>query len=168
MAVARAMRRLLQVLEIEEEQAKLALESAMGELRLLENRWAAAVERNRAGRRLVTASAESGSLSDRWAGLEEARIGSRRAELLKPRIAEAELVANTQRQAYLARRVERRQVETLIEEAEAREAVEALRRGQRALDDWYLNRLHRAELLHGRRGAGGEETENQDSVADQT
>lgn len=168
MAVARAMRRLLKVLEIEEEQAKLALESAMGELKLLEHGWAAAVERNRAGRRLVTASAESGNLSDRWAGLEEARVGNRRAELLKPRIAEASLVVNTQRQAYLARRVERRQVETLIEEAEARDAVEALRRGQRALDDWYLNRLHRAELLRGRRGAGGEETESQEPVADQT
>ena len=153
MAVARAIRRLLQVLEIEEEQAKLALESALGELTLLKQRRATAVERNRGGRELVKTSARNGDLTDRWAGLEEALTGNRHAALLIPRIAEAELLVGARRQEYLARRVERRQAETLIEEAEARDAVDAGRRGQRALDDWYLNRLHRME--RGRSGAGG-------------
>ena len=168
MAVARAMRRLLQVLEIEEEQARLALESAVGELRLLEQRWEAATERNRKGRRLITASAQSGSLTDRWAGLEEAQAGNRHAAQLMPRIAEAEVVVSLRRQEYLARRVERRQAETLIEEAEARDAAEAGRRGQRALDDWYLNRLHRVERERRHSGAGGNAGEQQDSAADQT
>jgi hypothetical protein len=145
MAVARAMRRLLQVLEIEEEQAKLALESALGELRLLEQRWATAVERNRSGRQLVKASAQSGNLTDRWAGVEEARAGNRHAASLIPRIAEAEMALNAKRQEYLARRVKRKQAQTLIEEDEAREAIKAGRRGQQSLDDWYLNRLHRIE-----------------------
>jgi hypothetical protein len=153
MAVTLAMRRLLQVLEIEEEQAKLALESALGELRLLEQRRAAAVERNRSGRQLVKTSAQSGILTDRWAGLEEALAGNRHAALLMPRIAEADMLVGERRKEYLARRVERRQAETLIEEAEAREAADALRRSQQALDDWYLNRLHRLE--RGRNGAGG-------------
>jgi hypothetical protein len=160
MAIARAMRRLLQVLEIEEEQAKLALESALSVLRLLEQRRAAAVERNRSGRQLVKASAQSGSLTDRWAGLEETQAGNRHAAFLMPRIAEAELVASVRQQEYLARRVERRQAETLIEEAEAREAVEAGRRNQRALDDWYLNRLHRIEREGGRIGADGEKRQH--------
>lgn len=168
MAIARAMRRLLQVLEIEEEQAKLALESALGEFRLLQLRWVAAMERNRSGRQLVKASAQSGNFIDRWAGLEEARAGNRHAASLAPRIAEAELAANARRQEYLARRVERRQAETLIEEAEAREAAVAGRRDQRALDDWYLNRLHRIERESGRGRAEGKGKLNRDAAADQT
>jgi flagellar export protein FliJ len=156
MAGSQALRRLLQVLEIEEEQAKLALEAAVGDLRLLEQSWAAAVERSRSGRQLVTASAGSGNLTDRWAGLEEARAGTRRASQLMPRIADAKSVVGARRQEFLSRRVERRQAETLIEEAEAREAVEARRRGQRTLDDWYLNRLRRIERGAGNRGADGE------------
>jgi hypothetical protein len=42
---------------------------------------------------------------------------------------------------FLAKRVERRQAETLIHEIEAQDAVIAGRRSQQALDDWYLNRL---------------------------
>ena len=44
-------------------------------------------------------------------------------------------------QEFLAKRVERRQAETLIEETEAREAIEADRRNQQSIDDWYLNRM---------------------------
>jgi hypothetical protein len=47
---------------------------------------------------------------------------------------------------YLAKRVERRQAETLIEEAQAQNALDAGRRSQQALDDWFLNRLHREAL----------------------
>jgi hypothetical protein len=43
------------------------------------------------------------------------------------------------------KRVERKQAEALIQETEARDAVEANRHSQQALDDWYRNRLHRVE-----------------------
>jgi hypothetical protein len=56
-----------------------------------------------------------------------------------------ELGVATLRQEFLGKRVERRQAETLIRETEARDAIEAGRRGQQALDDWYRFRLHRAE-----------------------
>jgi hypothetical protein len=46
------------------------------------------------------------------------------------------------RQKFLSKRVERRQAETLIRETQARDATEAGRRDQRALDDWYRFRLH--------------------------
>ena len=44
------------------------------------------------------------------------------------------------RQEFLAKRIERRQAETLIERSEARDAVDAARRTQRELDDWFLSR----------------------------
>ena len=141
MAVSRALGRLLRVREIEEEQSKIELESALGDLRRMEGALAAARTRERGGRLLVNSSARSGELRDRLAGLEETRAAVRRAEALERRIAEAEADVAELRQDYLARRVDRRQAETLIDEARAKDALVAARRGQQALDDWYLNRL---------------------------
>jgi flagellar biosynthesis chaperone FliJ len=144
MAVSRALRRLLRIRDLEEEQARLALESALGELHALEHALAAAFERDRMGRRLVDSSARTGELPDRAAGLEETRTAGRFSHALAPRIAEAEQQVFALREAYLAKRVERRQAGTLIEEAEARDALAAGRRSQQALDDWFRNRLDRA------------------------
>ena len=116
----------------------------------MELQLAAAGERERGGRRLVTTSAKSGQateqaneqMTERLAGLEETRAGGRLAEILKPRLADAEEEVLGLREEYLAARVERRQAETLIQEAEA-EATEADRRSQQGLDDWFGNRLHR-------------------------
>ncbi|MGD0901421.1 MAG: hypothetical protein ABR924_00640 [Terracidiphilus sp.] len=145
MAVSRGLRRLLGIRIIEEEQSRLALESALAELNRLKRALAATVERDRRGRRLVEASARTGELADRLAGLEEGRAASRHAAALAPRIANAELDVAELRQEFLTHRVERRQAETLIQEAEAQDAIEAGRHGQQALDDWYGNRLHREE-----------------------
>jgi hypothetical protein len=145
MAVSRALRRLLKIRAIEEEQSRLALESALGELNRLEVALAATAERDRLGRRLVQSSASNGELPDRLAGLEETRAAGCHAAWLGPRIAEAELDVLGLREEFLARRVERRQAETQIEETEARDALDAGRRGQQSLDDWYGNRMHRTE-----------------------
>jgi flagellar export protein FliJ len=145
MAVSRALRRLLNIRNIEEEQSHLTLESALGELHRLEYELEAAAERDRRGRRLIHVSASTGELPDRLAGLEEMRAAVRRRMALAPRIADAQLDVAALRQEFLAKRVERRQAETLIQETEARDAIEAGRRGQRGLDDWYGSRLHREE-----------------------
>ena len=157
MAVSRVLRRLLRVLDIEEEQRRMALESGLGELQRLEDALRATGERGRRGRLLVTSSAAKKELKDglheglheglidRLAGLEETRAAMRCATALKPRIAEAERDVEELREEFLAQRVERRQAETLVEAAEARDAEEATRRGQQNLDDWYLNRFRRRE-----------------------
>jgi flagellar biosynthesis chaperone FliJ len=144
MAVSRALRRLLRIRDLEEEQSRLALESALGELNRLEHAFAATAERDRQGRQLVRSSAESGEVPDRLAGLEEIHAATRHAAALAPRIAEMEGSVAVLREEFLRRRVERRQAETLIRESEAEIAVEAGRRSQQALDDWHRNRLHRA------------------------
>jgi hypothetical protein len=143
MAVSRALRRLLRIRELEEEQSRLALESSLGELRRLQHALAATTERDRLGRRLVDASARTGELTDRLAGLEETRAAIRQAEVITPRVEAKEYEVMELRQAFIKKRVEHRQAETLISETEASDAIEAGRRGQQALDDWYSNRLHR-------------------------
>ena len=60
MAVSRAMRRLLRVLEIQEDRYRAALASALADLKRLESAMAATAERDRGGGRLVAASARYG------------------------------------------------------------------------------------------------------------
>ncbi len=122
------------------------MESALGSLKRLEHALTAATARERCGRRLVVSSARSDEPTDRLAGLEETRAGRRHAAALAPRIAETKREVAAERQVYLAKRVERRQAETIIRETEARDAIEAGRRGQRSLDDWFLSRMQRAEM----------------------
>jgi hypothetical protein len=134
------MRRLLQVLKIQEEECRAAMEQARAELKRLEQALTRSVERERGGRRLVAASAATGEIVDRIAGIEESRVAQRVATALALRIAEWEQVANARHSEFLGKRIERRQTETLIEKAEALENIEAGRRGQRNLDDWFLSR----------------------------
>ena len=143
MAVSRALRRRLRIRELQEEQSRLALESALGELHRLEHALAATIVRERSGRGLILASAQSGELTDRLAGFEETRSAKLHAIALGPRInGMGELVTN-RREEFILKRVERRQAETLIQETEAREAIVDDRHGQQSLDDWYNSRLHR-------------------------
>jgi hypothetical protein len=82
-------------------------------------------------------------LLDRIAGLEEGRAAGLQAAALAPRLKAMEEQVAMERQAFLARRVERRQAETLVSETEAQDAAGAGRRGQQALDEWYRSRLRR-------------------------
>ena len=140
MSASPAIRRLLRVRELEEEQCAAALESAIGEWKRLQTAQAAARERERRGRWLVAASAASGEVADRVAGMEEARSAGLRATALEPRIQAAEEEVKSRRQEFLAKRVERRQVELLIEQAGLEEARESERRAQREADQWFLGR----------------------------
>ena len=142
MAVSRALRRLLRIRDLEEEQSRLALEASLGDLHTLQHALAATTERDRRGRHLVQASALNGEIRDRTAGLEETRAADRFALVLGPRIADAEQDVISLREDYLEKRVERRQAETLIEEATARDTLDADRSSQQALDDWFGNRRH--------------------------
>ncbi len=147
MAASRALRRLLRILDVQEEQSRAALETALAELHQLERAQAAAAGRERGGRELVAASAMTGELADqivdRLAGLEESIAASRAATVLAAHAADAEENVTLCREEFLAKRIERRQAESLVRKADAADALESARRGQQSLDDWYLNRLHR-------------------------
>ena len=140
MAVSRALRRLLRIRDLEEEQCRLALESALAELRRLEHalkvRWAGA------GRPAIAlCAAHTRRRSDRLAGLQQSQ-SAERAKRFERRMAEVGFLVGELRRVFLAKRVERRQAQTLIDETEERDRVEAARRGQQALDDRYGSRLH--------------------------
>jgi hypothetical protein len=147
MAVSRPLRRLLRVLQAQEEQSRTALETALAELHRLERAQTAAQERERGGRQLVAASALSAErieqMIGRLAGIEESLAAARAAAVLTTRAAAARDDVSECSEEFLARRIDRRQAESLVHKAEAADAIEATRRGQQSLDDWYLNRQHR-------------------------
>jgi hypothetical protein len=139
------MRRLLHVREMEEEQHRAALESALAELHSLEHALLAARARRLAGQYLLASSIGTPELIDRTAAIVEVQTASRRSSALVPRITAAERDASLLRQAYLEKRIERRQAYTLIEEAEAQQAIESSRSGQQSLDEAFGSSLHRKE-----------------------
>ena len=143
MAVSRALRRLLRIRDLEEEQCRLALETATGELHRLQGALQASIERGRGGRRLIEASAHSGELRDRLAGIEEIHTATRFVDALEPMIVTSEEKVAMRRQEYMEKRIERSQAETLIKESEARELIETNRRDQQYLDDWFSSQLYR-------------------------
>jgi hypothetical protein len=145
MPVSHAIRRLLQIRELQEEQSRLALETVLGELRQLESALRSTMERDRLGRILVVASVEADSLPDRVAGLVESSSASQHAGMLLARVEAAEREAAALQQDFLFKRVERRQAETLIEEIHVQDETRATRRGQQTLDDWHSARILRRE-----------------------
>ena len=148
MAVSRAMRRLLRVREMEAEQSRAAVESALSGLKRLQRGLETAQERERRGRGLVTAGAATGELVDRIAGLEETRSAQRQASALAITVTEAEQYVQYRLQEFLAKRIERRQVEALVESIEKDTATAAGRRAQREMDDWFLSRARRSGVEH--------------------
>lgn len=146
MPVSTAMRRLLRIRHLEEEQRRVALESAAGELSLLEQALDSTHRRDAHGRRLIASSAGANDSTSRAAALEESRTASRHAVYLDAKIEDAREEVEELRALFLESRVERRQAETLIDEAVRQQAIEADRRAQQTLDDLFGLERHRINL----------------------
>jgi len=140
--VSNALRRLLQVREVEEDQHKAALALALGELRSLENALRAAEARERAGRAHIAAGAHSPDPADRIAAMVEAEAGRHAVHVLARRVNAAAAGAAALRAEYLAHRIERRQLGTVIRETEEQEEAGQTRSQQQKVDEWFGVRRH--------------------------
>lgn len=136
MAVAKALLRLLRVRSLEEEQHKRALEAELARLRRVEAELEMCKVRERRGRALLP----SPDALDRASGAVELEAARRGIVFLEHRRAEAERNAAGLRDAFLEKRMERRQAETLIEGARASQALEEGKRTQQQLDEWHASR----------------------------
>lgn len=142
MSASKGLERLLRIREIEEEQRRLQLESALAKRQTLERARETDAHIEKQGRACVRASVFSGALADRQAGLVEAESARKRVPVLATKIAAADKETIERRREFMEKRVERRQAETMIEQAEARDEVESARRSQRGIDDWFGARRH--------------------------
>ena len=143
MAATRVLHRLLKVRQLEEEHLKTALESAQMDLGNLVEAQRGAVEREGRGRVLILESVRTGELRDRLAGIEEVRFATKLRIALSMRIETAERKAEQLRAHYAAKRMQRQQVDVLIEAAEAEQKLAESRRTQEALDDGHRSRRRR-------------------------
>ncbi len=151
MPVSKALRRLLHVRDVEEEQHRLRLESALSELLVLQRARLSANSRARGGRALLVAAVRAAEITDRTAALVECQAGIQCASALALTISVAESNVLHLRETYLQKRLERRQAQTLVEEADVQEAVESGRRGQQVLDAAYGTRKYREQREAGKR-----------------
>lgn len=140
MAVSKTVRRLLHVLELEEGSRRRELEASQSELAQLEGALTAASKQGIEGRLLFASGVRSDDLSDRLAGQAEIDAGRRCGEVLQQCIQESTQVVESLRTAFIEKRVERKQAETLVKAAEARVSLEEDRRTQQSLDTWFLMR----------------------------
>ncbi len=141
MPVSDALRRLLRVRELEEEQQRLALDTAAQELHRLESALSAAGDRERNARRHVACEP-----LERIATLVDGSAARRASAALRPQLSIVEDEAARLRAGFLIRRTERRQVETLIAETESQDALIDSRRQQQQLDDAHAARkAHRGK-----------------------
>lgn len=160
MAVRGALRRLVRLLEVEEEQEQRTLQAALGAVQQLRRIHEQAMEQERRGRRWMAAHAAGAETVDRIAGLEEMRRARRSVAELANRIEAAEEAARFRRASYLAKRTERRQADALLKQAEAREALVMARRDQQTMDDRFL-----AQGGGASRGQGEESMRDQEEAA---
>lgn len=139
MALSRALRNLLKIREMQEEQQKNALESAAAELRMIETALADAHTRQAAAH-FGAFAGECVDPLDRRALQLQAETETRRRELLHARRQDSQQVVESERALYLERRTERRQAEAVVDAELLRDHKESERKLQREVDDWYGTR----------------------------
>ncbi len=135
--------RLLRIRELQEEQKRCQLNAASAKLEALHKSREVADEMKIRGQALVRASVSSGEMTDRQAGIIEAELAGRRSRGLTARILSAQEDAIELRQKFMDTRLERRQVETLVDIQDLREDMESDRSSQKSIDDWFGARTHR-------------------------
>lgn len=140
MAVLPALVRLHAIREAEEEQCRRALDVAAADLQRLHGMLASVRRRRENDRALIVSSVLNGATEDRLAALDETSMLDRLTRTLAKRLKDAEQRLLRAREQFLAKRIERRQVETLLETARFQAGIEQSRRDQSAMDEWFRMR----------------------------
>jgi len=144
MAKRNVLERLWRLRELEEEQSRLELEAQVGERNHIAQQLAEAIAGAARSRGEFVARLGDSDTAGRTGALVELEQGRRRQTAIRPQLDNAEAAVELRREEFLARRTTRRQVETLLDREREAARVEAARRAQQMLDDWY-----------GRRGMAG-------------
>ena len=142
MAGPHNLRRVCDVRKVQERLRRAQMESALARLRLLRNTLMTALESAKHARAMIVSSISSGEQVDRIAALQEITTSERRRKFLQQQIAAAEAEVASMRQEFMSKRIERRQVESLLDAARMRLQIEEKHKIQTALDDWHLSRLN--------------------------
>lgn len=113
------------------------MESALAELRRIESALQRTLERSKRARELMISSVRTGEPIDRIAAIEEIATTDRLKHILTFKLEMAAKQADRFRWEFLSKRIERRQVEMLLDAARARAELEAKRKNQTSMDEWH-------------------------------
>ena len=141
MAEKRVLARLLKLRVLEEELSRAELEAAVAARNRIEMEMSAAEGRRVRGRRTFADALGDVDTAERTGGVMEMEQAKLLRLRIQPRLKAADTEAVRQREEFLARRTSRRQVETLIDNQRQQAGIEAGRRAQQMLDDWYGRRV---------------------------
>ena len=141
MAEKRVLARLLKLRELEEELSRVELEAAIAARSRIEGEMSAAEDRRVQGRRSFADALGDVDTAGRTGGVMEMEQAKLQRLRIQPRLEAADSAAAWQREEFLARRTSRRQVETLLDNHRQQAEIEAGRRAQQMLDDWYGRRV---------------------------
>ncbi len=136
------LQRLLRLRSLVEETSRMELESRAALAARIQQRRARELETVRENRAYVIASiSEDGEVGEqaerRGEGWSAAEGAARRERQLAPLSEAADRRVAEVRDEFIERRKERRQVESILDEAKERVRIEQERRAQRSLDDWF-------------------------------
>jgi flagellar export protein FliJ len=140
MPSSRGLLRLLRLRELEEEQSRLELEAAASERDRAAQRVTATIAaQNRARGAVADSIAQLDRTGRQMASLELA-VACRLRLPVETWLAAAEAAVDRLRDAYRLHRVDRRQVETLVDQARDKARTTEARRAQQQLDAWFAAR----------------------------
>jgi flagellar export protein FliJ len=137
LANAQTLHRLHGVRQAEESRSRTYLDTALAELHRHKDALTNAIELRSASRALLASSVRSGEPIDRIAAMQALAAANLTLKLLQTRIGLAQKKVDAIRQESLAKRIERRQVESLLDALNAQEKEEERRKIQAALDEWH-------------------------------
>ncbi|HEY2472139.1 MAG TPA: hypothetical protein VGI45_30410 [Terracidiphilus sp.] len=137
MQLSKALERLHSVRKIEEQQQEAELNEVTAELYRLRGMLDRVHQRIETARALASASIGNGMIEDRFSALEETVLLGRLATVLVKKVKLADQRLLEARAQLLAKRIERRQVETLLDAAQRQVEKDENRKSQQSLDEWY-------------------------------
>jgi len=154
MAMRNVLSRLLRIRELEEEQSRVRLEELAGARARVGLEMESAIRENGDGRAWFQQAIAGGDALGRAEGLAAMEVAGLRRAWIAPLLREAEEELERQREEFLGRSTDRLQAETLDAEARAGAELEAGRRAQQMLDDWYGRRRRKPPEGTGGSGRG--------------
>ncbi len=137
MPVSKSLERLLRVFEIQEEMRRRDLAEAQAMLAKLEDAVTAAGEKASRGRKVLASALQSNDVNNRVAGQVEIESVELLRTFLQKNVEDTSIILERARAGFLGKRVERQQLEALVKAAETLAQVEADRKAQQSLDDWF-------------------------------
>ena len=141
MSAPKKLTRLLRLRKLEEEQQRVVLELAVAESNRLQQYRELAIEQLSRGKQEFIKAIEQDASASRETALVEVEHAAEQRDGIEARLITTNSAVIHQRAEYLERRTVRQQVEQLLEAASKAREIEAGRRAQQMLDDWYGQRI---------------------------